>query len=168
MLMNDRAKASAREVLDRYLEIGGHRKTAERYTILDLICGMKGLFTIEDIDDKLKNENNFPVSRPTLYNTLKLFLELRLVIRHSFPKGTFYETCIGKANVCHQICNVCGSVKEITIPEIEQILDEVQLKRFRREGFSLVVYGICSSCAAKMTRLVNKENKRKNIKQNEK
>ena len=139
-------------ILDSYLEVNNHRKTPERYTILKAIYSMNGHFTLEELNEKLSSELNFPVSRATLYNTLNLFLELRLVIRHRFQGTTKYEACYDNNSHCHQICTMCGKVTEVKSPEIIQAVDNMHLRRFRKDGFTLYVYGVCSTCQSKITR----------------
>ena len=80
--------SDAERILDNYLEMNHHRKTPERYTILRAVYSVHGHFTLEELSEKLVNDMNFHVSRATLYNTLNLFMELRLVIRHRFQGTT--------------------------------------------------------------------------------
>ena len=80
--------SAVERILDNYLEMNNHRKTLERYTILRAIYGMNGHFTLEELNARLLKEMNFHVSRATMYNTLNLFMELRLVIRHRFQGTT--------------------------------------------------------------------------------
>ncbi len=158
--MNESVKAAVRRILDSYLEINNHRKTQERYAILDAVYSTKGHFSLEELGEKLATDYKFPVSRATLYNTLNLFMELRLVIRHRFHGSTKYEACYDNNSHSHQICTVCGKVTEIDSPEISEVIDNLHLKRFRKDGFTLYIYGICSICQAKLTRqknLVKKE-----------
>ena len=143
---------AAERILDNYLELNNHRKTPERYAILRAVCSMGGHFTLDELGEKLVDGYKFPVSRATLYNTLNLFMELRLVIRHRFQGTTKYESCTSDNNHCHQICTVCGKVTEITAPEVVEVIDELRLKRFRKDGFSLYLYGICSTCQGALTR----------------
>jgi len=147
-------------ILDSYLEMNNHRKTPERYTILKAIYNIDGHFSIEQLGDKLVRDYNFPVSRATLYNTLNLFLQLRLVIRHRFQGSTLYEACYDKTSHCHQICTVCGKVTEVQSALIEQAIAATKLQRFRKDGFTLYIYGICSSCQGKLTKQKNKEKKK--------
>ncbi len=161
--MKESVITAVERILDNYLEMNNHRKTPERYTILRAVYGINGHFTLEELSDKLANELNFPVSRATLYNTLNLFLELRLVIRHRFQGSTKYEACYDNNSHCHQICTMCGKVTEIKSPEIIMAVDNMRLKRFRKDGFTLYVYGVCSSCQTKMTRR-RKQEKMKNQK----
>ena len=144
-------------ILDTYLEMNNHRKTPERYTILKAIYNIHGHFTLEELSDKLIRDYNFPVSRATLYNTLNLFMQLRLVIRHRFQGSTVYEACYDNTSHCHQICTVCGKVTEVKSDLISNAIDATHLKRFHKDGFTLYIYGICSTCQAKLTRLRNKE-----------
>ena len=160
--MNDSKKAAVRRILDSYLEVNNHRKTQERYTILDAVYSVEGHFSLEELGEKLAKEYRFPVSRATLYNTLNLFLELRLVIRHRFHGSTKYEACYDNNSHCHQICTVCGKVTEIDSPEISEVINELRLKRFRKDGYTLYIYGICSTCQARITRLKNKSKKQVN------
>ena len=94
-------------------------------------------------------------------DTLKLFMELRLVIRHRFQGSTKYEACYDNNSHCHQICTVCGKVSEFKSAKINDAISALHLKRFRKDGFSLYVYGICSTCQAKMTRQLSKRNQQK-------
>ncbi|MBR4730843.1 MAG: transcriptional repressor [Prevotella sp.] len=145
-------------ILDNYLEMNNHRKTPERYTILRAIYSTNGHFTLEELNEKLLREMNFRVSRATMYNTLNLFMELRLVIRHRFQGTTKYEACYDNTSHCHQICTICGKVMEIKSNEISLTVENMPTKRFRKDGFTLYVYGVCSTCQAKITKKKKKVN----------
>ena len=153
--MKDSVFRSVKRILDNFLEMNNHRKTPERYTILKAIYCTEGHFTLEELNDKLQNELKFPVSRATLYNTLNLFLELRLVTRHRFQGTTKYEACYHNDSHCHQICTICGKVTEVESPEIQMAVNNMRLKRFRKDGFTLYIYGVCSSCQTRITKRKN-------------
>ena len=144
-------------ILNNYLEMNNHRKTPERFTILRAIYKTEGHFTLDELSEMLNKEYNFPVSRATLYNTLNLFMKLRLVIRHRFQGTTAYEACYDNTSHCHQICTVCGKVIEVRSSEITDAIEDVHLKRFRKDGFALYIYGVCSTCQAKITRMRKKK-----------
>ncbi len=148
----DGVPQAVEHILDNYLEKNNHRKTPERYAILRAVYSMKGHFTLDELGMRLSEVQRFPVSRATLYNTLNLFLELRLVIRHRFQGTTKYEACYADNSHCHQICTICGKVTEVVSPEINQAIEQMHLKRFRKDGFSLYIYGICSICQGIITR----------------
>jgi Fur family ferric uptake transcriptional regulator len=150
--MKESVIAAVERLLDNYLEMNNHRKTPERYTILRAIYSINGHFTLEELKARLVQDMDFPVSRATLYNTLNLFMSLRLVVRHRFQGSTKYEACYDNQSHCHQICTMCGKVTEVKSPEIIAAVDNMHLKRFRKDGFTLYVYGVCSTCQTKMTR----------------
>ena len=159
--MKESILAAVERILDNYLEMNNHRKTPERYTILKAIYSINKHFTLEELNDKLTKDFNFPVSRATLYNTLNLFLELRLVTRHRFQGSTKYEACYDNDSHCHQICTMCGKVTEVKSPEILEAIENMHLKRFRKDGFTLYVYGVCSQCQTKLTKRKKQENTKK-------
>lgn len=150
--MKESVIVAVERLLDNYLEMNNHRKTPERYTILRAIYSINGHFTLEELKARLTQEMDFPVSRATLYNTLNLFMSLRLVVRHRFQGSTKYEACYDNQSHCHQICTMCGKVTEVKSPEIIAAVENMHLKRFRKDGFTLYVYGMCSTCQTKMTK----------------
>ena len=150
--MKESVIAAVERLLDNYLEMNNHRKTPERYTILRAIYSINGHFTLEELKTRLAQDMDFPVSRATLYNTLNLFMSLRLVVRHRFQGSTKYEACYDNQSHCHQICTICGKVTEVKSPEIISAVENMHLKRFRKDGFTLYVYGVCSTCQSRITK----------------
>lgn len=75
--------------------------------------------------------------------------------------GAHYEVAFNRDSHVHQRCTVCGKITEIEAPEVQRAIDGLRLKRFRRDGYTLYIYGICSSCIAKETRMRSKMEKEK-------
>lgn len=164
-MTNDAIKKKVRGILDNYLEHNRHRKTPERYAILDAVYSFEGHFTLDDLGDLLESRS-FRVSRATLYNTMRLFIELRLVVRHRFIGQTKYEGCYKNENHIHQVCTVCGKVEEVKSPQIVDAIRETHLHRFRKDGFTLYIYGVCSKCQRRISiQRKQKENNKQDIKQ---
>ncbi len=157
----------AKQRLDEFLESKNHRKTPERYAILEAVYSMDRLFSIEELGEKLE-KRKFRVSRATLFTTMRLFTELRLVVRHRFQTGTKYEPCYNRGNRCYQVCTVCGKALEIDAPHLSDAVEETKFKRFRKDGFVLYVYGICSSCKSRITRQSRMLANEKKVKTNRK
>ena len=166
--MKENLVNKAREILDNYLVARGHRKTPERYNILEACYSLKGHFSLEDLGSLLE-KRNFRVSRATLYNTMRLFVELRILTRHNLLDGTKYEVCDDRDDHVHQVCTVCGKVTEIYVPQITQAVHDAELKGFRKNCFTLYIYGVCAHCQAKFSKriLVDEEEKSKKPNKNE-
>jgi len=149
--MKEKTRADAREVLMAFLRDNKLRKTPERFAVLDAVYGFKKPFTLQELDGAMQ-QSAFTVSRATLYNALRLFIRLRLVACLRNSAGTRYEPILGNNNHCRQVCMQCGKTTELKAVRLESAVEEMPLKRFRREGFMLYIYGLCSSCVAKNTR----------------
>lgn len=158
-MARESVKITARGILTKYLEENHLRKTPERFAILDAIYSANTHFTIRELGIRLE-ENHFPVSVATLYNTINLFIKLRLVGSHKLNTTTVYEASYNKENTIRQICKVCGKMQELRAPMVVRSIEETHLHRFRMSGFALHIYGTCSTCQAKMTRLKNKTAKK--------
>jgi len=157
--MKEDEKKAAWRVLNNYLSLNNHRRTPERYAILDAVFDTEGMFTLDELGEKLLVEDRFRVSRATLYNTLKLFMTLRIVIQHRFQGRTLYEKASTSHEYCHQMCTVCGRVKDIEAPTVAEAVKKLKLGRFSKDGFALYVYGICTSCQMKIRRMEQMQDK---------
>lgn len=161
--MEEQSESYSKRILTEYLESNKLRKTPERYAILDAIDSFEGYFSLEELGDRICLDRNFPVSRATLYNTIRLFLELGLVFKTTIHGAIRYEAWREDNSHCHQICNVCGKVTDIKSETIVRAIEDLRLKRFKREGFALYIYGVCQNCQQKMVRM-QKRNENKNTK----
>ena len=124
-------------------------------------------FTLEELGVYLE-KMNFRVSRATLYNTMRLFIRLRLVVRHRYIGRTVYEAYYENGDHCHQVCTICGKVLEVKDPQIGTVINSIKLHRFRKDGFALYIYGICSTCQSRISRLKKKEQQIKQQKEQQK
>ena len=58
-------KDTVRQIFTEYLTANGHRKTPERYAILDTIYSIDGHFDIDMLYSRMMDQENFRVSRAT-------------------------------------------------------------------------------------------------------
>ena len=85
--MSDSIKEMVKAKLDSYLAVCNHRKTPERYAILDAVYSMPCHFTLVELGELLE-KRNFRVCSATLYNTGRLCVQRRVVVRQRVADGT--------------------------------------------------------------------------------
>ena len=102
-----------------FLQVRGLRQTPERQCILRRVYAMNGPFTADTLLEDLRSSDS-RLSRATVYNTLELLLECRLVAHHQFGRfGSYYEKSHGRRQADHLLCTNCGRIQEFCDPRLQ-------------------------------------------------
>jgi Fur family ferric uptake transcriptional regulator len=147
----NKVREIVKQKFTEYLTANKCRKTPERYAILDLIYTEPGHFDMDSLYEAMTNKKHFRVSRATLYNTMQLLLECKLVLKHQFGQNlSCYERAYNNDFHHHLICTVCNKIKEYKDLELKTVIQNKKIKQFTPSRYSLYIYGICNTCARKL------------------
>ncbi len=142
---------SVKERLDRFITSKGLRRTKQRDVIVDTAFSTTDHFTAEELFDRVHKVDT-TVSRATLYRTLSLLVECKLL--HEIDLGrdqTYYDpNFLDKPQHNHLICTDCDRVVEFEDNHIALMEDCIT----RRLGFkptskSIRIEASCEELARK-------------------
>lgn len=149
-MKEDYSLDNVKDTFTQFLVSGKHRKTPERYAILEHIYLHEGHFNAEFLYNAMQKD--YRVSLATVYNTLELLLECRLIVKHQFGEQIAqYEKTFGNMVHNHLVCTRCGNVKEFSDKKIREAVQSKKFVHFEPTHYSLYLYGLCSKCKAELS-----------------
>lgn len=157
--LNDKVETeqSAHDILTLYMTEQRMRKTPERYAVMDTLMQMNGHFSADQILTMMPSD--FHVSRGTVYNTLTLLVECGLAYEYHLSGITLYERAYGNPPHSHYICTGCDKMWDLHDARIEKAAAGAKTPKFKKIRSCTYLYGLCSSCLAKLAKVKKKMEK---------
>ncbi|MBI9073221.1 MAG: transcriptional repressor [Melioribacteraceae bacterium] len=140
--MKDNKKAH--DIFTKFLKNGKNRITPERFQVLDVALEMEEHFGADELYLQIKM-NKINVSRATVYNTLELLVQCKLLVKRNFGDNIAkYESCFERKRHDHLVCTDCGKIFEFTDTDIYPIIDKICTEsNFEFNNYSFNIFGKC-------------------------
>lgn len=127
----------------------GFKLTPQRRSVLSTILESEGKhLSVEEIYDLVK-QNCPEIGLATVYRTMQVLDELKLVYKHNFDDGRIrYEITPNEDHQHHHlVCKKCGCVIEVEEDLLEQLEIQVEHKyNFSVTDHNVKFFGYCSKC----------------------
>lgn len=126
----------------------GHKITPQRLAIWHLLLE-GGHYSAEEISSKL--EENFPgIDRSTVYRTLELLTELKLIQETKLPHNAARFEATDQLGHHHLVCTECREIYHFEHSGLFAALNDVAQKAdFKEPSFDVCIKGICKICEQK-------------------
>jgi Fur family ferric uptake transcriptional regulator len=142
------------ERFEEYLQSRGQRNTEQRRYLVERVFSHHEHFDADQLMEQLprKGHPNY-VSRPTVYRTLKEFVDAGLLRSFELNGRAVYEHDYGYPQHDHLYCEKCHKLIEFRTEALTEIIASIaQLHKFRIRGHRLTVDGVCDACSKQRSR----------------
>lgn len=129
------------------------RLTPQRKIILRYLISHHTHPTVEMIYDDLKNEVD-NISLATIYNTLKVLVDYKLVIELKTGDGSAHYDYFGRPHF-HVVCDNCGKITDVFAEDFANLNRQLQDIARKSSGYLITqsdieVHGLCPDCQYKL------------------
>lgn len=124
----------------------GYRITSQREKILKEIY--EHPLTVDEIFASLKKKK-IRLDLASVYRTLQLFTKNTIVQEVQFGDGKKrYELVNEKNHHHHIVCNNCGTVENVILPNEERLIKTIaESSQFQIVKHTLEFFGLCAKCS---------------------
>ena len=129
------------------LEAHGRRVTPQRAAVCEALLAHKGHPTVTEIWQSVHAAHP-SISQATVYNTITVLEELRLVQKLEIAGDEHTHYDVGGEPHVNAVCTNCGMITDVYTDTLEALLGLVA----NRSGYQLmpgsgvIVYGSCAQC----------------------
>ncbi|WP_333861149.1 Fur family transcriptional regulator [Clostridium sp.] len=136
--------------MEKYLRKYGMKVTQARLNILDILYKSESAISVEDLFQEYKKKN-MNVNLSTIYRTLELFQNKKIIRKFDLGKGRYSYAVIKRDHKHILQCKVCEKQVEIDCPmqQIEEIIKSKTDFVLVDEKLDFKISGICKDCRNK-------------------
>jgi len=146
MNVSETETSALQRAFSDYLRAKNLRHTAERDAIFRKVVHTREMFTLDTVWQQLEEEH-FHVSRASVYNTMELLLDAKIVARHQFMNTMVqYELMSHSRGHIYLVCTECNTVRKMPDAALEEGIKRAKTPKFYADDYSLYYYGVCSRC----------------------
>lgn len=120
----------------------GLKATAQRQIILATLMKSR-----TPLDAETLHKAHRQIDIATIYRILDQFQASGMVSLVMFKDGKKRYECVGTSHHHHLVCDDCGKVTDITIPDEEYIMAAVTKRHgFQTRSHAFELFGLCKAC----------------------
>jgi len=127
------------------LATSGFRLTPQRQQVYDVLLARRDHPTAEEVFIRAKKAMP-EISHATVYNCLDALVACGLVRQLRLERGAA-RFCPNMEEHCHFLCDACGKVFDVNLPEDGTLLPKPT--GFKISRYDIAVHGLCAECARK-------------------
>ena len=143
-----------------HLHAQGYRLTPQRHLILEAVRGAGDHMTPEEVYASVHRQNP-AISRATIYRTLDLLCEMRL-IHALYWGGQMYYESVDEQPHHHLVCRTCGDMIECEHELLLALFKAVEKKHhFTIDMDHMALFGLCQQCRAAQAKHGTRLNRQK-------
>lgn len=138
------------EPLRQQLMENGYKLTTQRQAVIDCLTRHEGEHLSPEEIFQIVKADNPDIGLATVYRTLSLFSDMKLVHKLNFDDG-YYRYELNNDRMLHRhhhlICLKCGEVTEVQ----DDLLESIEKEILKKNGFivkdhRVKFYGFCKNC----------------------
>ena len=130
----------------RLLRESGHKLTPQRLMVLSVVRHAHGHLRAAEIYDRVREQYPY-VDISTVYRTMSVLKELRLVTETDLGTGESAFEWAGTARHHHLVCRACGGIDSLDHAFLARLGQELLRDRgFRADLDHFAIFGLCDYC----------------------
>lgn len=130
----------------RLLRESGHKLTPQRMMVLSVVRHAHGHLRAAEIFDRVREQYPY-VDISTVYRTMSVLKDLRLVTETDLGTGESAFEWAGSARHHHLVCRGCGAIDSLDHEFLDRLGQELLRDRgFRADLDHFAIFGLCDYC----------------------